>query len=143
MSSRAHPGPEALRRLLDREPTQEGTPTPIPGRVLLPHRAALARGIDGVWWPRSRDLQVELPTVLPSVGLKLQTLECIHFSPADWTTRARQLPARDGDAVDTRRLVTAGLVVFTGARIAIIYALIAPDASASTAEEIAARHLSM
>lgn len=79
--------------------------------------------------------------MLPSVGLKLQALECIHFSPADWTTRARQLPARDGDAIATRLLVTAGLVVFSGPRVAIIYALIAPDASTSAAEEIAARNL--
>ncbi|WP_273546433.1 DUF5994 family protein [Tsukamurella pulmonis] len=141
MRARAQPGPEALRRLLSRGPTRDGTPTPIPGRVLLPRRTALTRGIDGVWWPRSRDLQAELPTVLPSVGLKLQALECIHFSPADWTTRARQFPARDGDAIETRLLVTAGLVVFSGPRVAIIYALIAPDASTSAAEEIAARHL--
>ncbi|MCA0155532.1 DUF5994 family protein [Tsukamurella sp. M9C] len=141
MSSRAHPGPEALRRLLDRGPARDGVPTPIPGRVLLPPRSSLARGIDGVWWPRSRDLQTELPTVLPSVGLKLQTLECIHFCPADWTTRVRQLPARDGTVIETRHLVTAGLVVFTGPRVAVIYALIAPDASTSAAEEIAARHL--
>jgi hypothetical protein len=79
--------------------------------------------------------------VLPSVGLKLQALECIHFSLEDWSTRARRLPARDGDDVETRHLVTAGLVVFTGPRVAIIYALIAPDASTSAAEEIAARHL--
>lgn len=94
-----------------------------------------------MWWPRSRDLQAELATVLPSVGVKLQTLECIHFSPADWTTRARQLSARQGAAIETRRLITAGLLVFTGPRVAVIYALIAPDASTSTAKAVAARYL--
>lgn len=139
MRQPAHAGPEALRRLLHRTEEQRGVP--IRGRVLLPHRMSLSRAVDGVWWPHSCDLRAELPSVLPSVGLRLQKLECVHYSTADWTPLGRRLHPRDSASVELRLLSTPGLIVFTGARVSIVFALIAPNASAATAEAAAAHYL--
>lgn len=109
--------------------------------MLLPARSSFDHTVDGVWWPRSRDLRSELPTVLPSIGLRLQSLENIQFSPVDWTTHARELPSRLGAAITLRHLTTnSGLIVFTGANISIVYALISPDADAAMADAIVAHH---
>lgn len=79
--------------------------------------------------------------MLPSIGMRLQFLDSIQFSPADWTTRAGELPSRRGAAIALHHLATtSGLIVFTGDKTSIIYALIRPEADAARAAAIVAHH---
>ena len=50
--------------------------------------------VDGAWWPRSRDLAVELPALLAKVGERAGRVERVAFGLSGW------------DAVDVRRLAT-------------------------------------
>lgn len=98
----------------------------------------LSRGVDGVWWPRCRDLRAELPTVLPALGVRLQTLQTIHFCTADWNIGGHEICTRDAVPVALRHLATPGLIVFTGPRLAVIFGLISPDADTAAATEATA-----
>ncbi|MGX9294440.1 DUF5994 family protein [Tsukamurella paurometabola] len=69
--------------MLRRPPVPIGRP--VPGRVLLRSPASLPHHIAGVWWPRSRRLAHELPTVIPTIGLRLNALTRVGYSTIDWT----------------------------------------------------------
>ncbi|MDP0399790.1 DUF5994 family protein [Tsukamurella strandjordii] len=131
--------PEALRRLLERPHARPGRA--VPGRVLLPRHRTRARMVDGVWWPRSRDLKAELPSVLPALGVRLQTLTLIQFCTADWTTRAAVLNRPESVPIELALMNTEGLISFSGPDVTVVYGLIAPDANLHQAEQLVARLL--
>ncbi|MDL5159687.1 DUF5994 family protein [Actinomycetospora termitidis] len=70
-------------------------------RVRLGHRGAGEHGaVDGAWWPRSRDLAAELPSLLDRIEDLVGPVERVAFGLSEWddvgrrliTTRAGRIP---------------------------------------------------
>ena len=79
-------------------PTIPMSATPVttvedPRRVLrlrLKPKAATTGFVDGGWWPRSRDLAVELPGLLAVLAVRLGRIERVSYHLGDWDP----IPAR-------------------------------------------------
>src|SRR5690242_12110364 len=60
--------------------------------------------VDGAWWPRSRDLATELPTLLGAIADIVGTAAEISYHPGDWSpalldlTRDERLKVVDFDS---------------------------------------------
>ena len=86
------------RPLTVESPTADGD---APARSPEEVRATLREGgghngfVDGAWWPRTRDLRAELPTLLDWLEPRAGRAERVAFGMAGW------------DAVDAHRLATA------------------------------------
>jgi hypothetical protein len=63
-----------------------------PLRLKLKPRAAIAVGqVDGAWWPRSRDLALELRALLPVLAVRLGRIERVTYHLGDWDPAARKI----------------------------------------------------
>ena len=49
--------------------------------------------VDGAWWPRSRDLATELPTLLAAIADIVGTAAEISYHPGDWSPAPPDLTA--------------------------------------------------
>ncbi|MBS4102624.1 DUF5994 family protein [Tsukamurella paurometabola] len=123
--------PAQLRGMLRRPPVPIGRP--VPGRVLLRSPASLPHHIAGVWWPRSRRLAHELPTVIPTIGLRLNALTRVGYSTIDWTPLEPRVDVK-GDLVEFDAGHPPGLILFTGPNASFAFGLIAPDTTQQQAE---------
>lgn len=47
--------------------------------------------IDGAWWPRSQDLNQDLPAVLDAVASRLGTIKRVIYRITEWDTAPKQL----------------------------------------------------
>lgn len=79
-----------------------GTPTPTqdgdaPLRLRLDHAAARG-GLDGAWWPRSRDLARESADLVDHFPTGIGRVARLLYSGPDWD--------REGDAPQVRRIAT-------------------------------------
>jgi hypothetical protein len=52
--------------------------------------------VDGAWWPRSHDLEAELPTALPVLAERLGSIERVSYHLGDWGAGARAVQAGPG-----------------------------------------------
>jgi hypothetical protein len=55
--------------------------------------------VDGSWWPRSRDLAAELPTLLTAVSDRLGSTERVSYHLGDWAPVGRSIDVGGGFAV--------------------------------------------
>ena len=77
------------------------------GSILVPNLPLRSRGplrlrmtaehpggnrLDGGWWPRSRDLAVELPDLVDHFPPQFGRIVRALFSPPDWQPAARRIP---------------------------------------------------
>jgi len=70
-----------------------------PLRLKLKPKTATAVGqVDGAWWPRSRDLVVELDALLPVLAVRLGRIERVTHHLGDWDAPARKIVV-DGSVV--------------------------------------------
>ena len=53
-------------------------------RLRLKPEAPTTGFVDGGWWPRSRDLAVELPGLLAELGVRLGRIERVTYHLGDW-----------------------------------------------------------
>jgi hypothetical protein len=53
-------------------------------RLRLKPKAATTGFVDGGWWPRSRDLAVELPGLLAVLAVRLGRIERVSYHLGDW-----------------------------------------------------------
>ncbi len=66
-------------------------------RLRLKPKAAAATGfVDGGWWPRSRDLAVELPGLLAVLAVRLGRIERVSYHLGDWDPIPAKLSAEKG-----------------------------------------------
>ena len=62
-------------------------------------KTAIAVGqVDGAWWPRSRDLALELRALLPVLAVRLGRIERVTYHLGDWDPAARKIVV-DGSVV--------------------------------------------
>lgn len=63
---------------------ERSSPSPSPLRLELKPAAPTAVWIDGVWWPRSTDLIVELPMLLTAVAARIGTVVLVGYHLNFW-----------------------------------------------------------
>jgi len=68
-------------------------------RLKLKPKAPACGYVDGAWWPRSRDLSVELPALLRVLTIRLGAVERVGYHLSDW------------DAPTPRRINLDGTIV--------------------------------
>ena len=65
-------------------------------RLRLKPKAATAGFVDGGWWPRSRDLAVELPGLLAVLAVRLGRIERVSYHLGDWDPPPARLSVEGG-----------------------------------------------
>ena len=56
-------------------------------------KARCADSVQGAWWPRSRDLESELPDLLAVLTVRMGSIERVVYDPDGWAPTPRQLAA--------------------------------------------------
>lgn len=77
-------------------PTDDNTTPSL--RLSLKPQAAPTGFVDGVWWPRSRDLATELPPLLAALTDRLGAVNQVSYNLDTWDTAPRRL-VDDGQRV--------------------------------------------
>jgi hypothetical protein len=70
----------------------EGDRDPI--RLRLKPNAAPTGYVDGAWWPRSRDLSSELPSLLAELAVRLGRIERVSYNLTAWGPTVRKINYR-------------------------------------------------
>lgn len=60
-------------------------------RLRLKPKGSLAGHVDGAWWPRSRDLTVELPALVHVLGVRLGGVSRVAFPLEVWDLPPRKI----------------------------------------------------
>ncbi|MFJ6774342.1 DUF5994 family protein [Kitasatospora sp. NPDC091257] len=61
-------------------------------RLSLAPRGARSGRLDGAWWPRSRDLLLELPALAAEIDERWGRITRITVNPAQWPVIPRRIP---------------------------------------------------
>jgi hypothetical protein len=75
------------------------TTVEVPRQVLrlrLKPKAATTGFVDGGWWPRSRNLAVELPSLLAVLAVRLGRIERVSYHLGDWDPTPARLSVEGG-----------------------------------------------
>ncbi|MFJ5231155.1 DUF5994 family protein [Kitasatospora sp. NPDC088391] len=75
----------------DRAPTAPAALESTP-RLSLSPRGARPGRLDGAWWPRSRDLLLELPSLAAELDARWGRVTRITVNPAQWPVIPRRVP---------------------------------------------------
>jgi hypothetical protein len=127
------------------ETPPSGAAAPDDVRLSLRDRAESGSGfVDGAWWPRSRDLAVELPTLLAEVGKRAGRVERVAFGLSGWdAVDVRRLATRDGriplEGFRSIEEATVWLVVRGAGRSRVGLMVIPPDTDPDRAAELLER----
>lgn len=78
-------------------------PAPAPARhtplrLRLKPKAPATGYVDGAWWPRSRDLTVELPALAEVLAVRLSRIERVAYALSAWDPAPRRVEI-DGNRV--------------------------------------------
>ncbi|WP_328608735.1 DUF5994 family protein [Amycolatopsis sp. NBC_00345] len=85
-------------------------------RLRLKPKAPRTGYVDGAWWPRSRDLAAELPSLLTVLAVRLDQVERVTFNLAAWPATPRRLRFEDADVrLEGFRSQPAATVTVVGA----------------------------
>jgi hypothetical protein len=60
-------------------------------RLRLKPRGPATGFVDGGWWPRSRDLEAELPALLAVLAVRLGPVESVSYNLAAWNPAPRKI----------------------------------------------------
>ena len=66
-----------------------GSPQPVPERaprLRLKPRALATGCVDGAWWPRSIDLDAELPDLLAVLSVRLGRVSYVTYQTGEWAS---------------------------------------------------------
>jgi hypothetical protein len=69
--------------------TLNGHRTPL--RLRLKPHAPATGSVDGGWWPRSRDLPAELPSLLTVLAVRLGPIERVSYNLTAWNLAPRKI----------------------------------------------------
>lgn len=67
-----------------------------PLRLRLKPKAPSTGFVDGGWWPRSRDLAAELPSLLTVLSVRLGRIERVSYHLSDWDPAIRKISFSGG-----------------------------------------------
>ncbi|WP_327277499.1 DUF5994 family protein [Streptomyces sp. NBC_01224] len=76
-----------LDRTAPRAPASE-----FPARLSLTPKSTLAGQLDGAWWPRSRDLDVELPPLVAALDEVWGRITRVTMNPTHWPVIPHKVP---------------------------------------------------
>jgi len=102
-------------------------------RLRLKPKGSLAGYVDGAWWPRSRDLTVELAALVKVLAVRLDGVTRVAFATTEWKAAPRRIIV-DGNTVQLEGFRSADehLVHVSGPdRRRITLLVIPPDATTS------------
>ncbi|GAA4394754.1 DUF5994 family protein [Tsukamurella soli] len=117
-------------------PSATGTCAGTRGRLRLARRSSVAAVVDGVWWPRCRELGEELPLIVPVLGTRLRSLARVQYSSLDWRPAGPELHLCGAITdLDGSRDNPHGYISFIGPDSTVVFGLVAPEVPASTAEQ--------
>ncbi|WP_330331324.1 DUF5994 family protein [Streptomyces sp. NBC_00536] len=64
----------------------------VPARLSLTPKTALAGQLDGAWWPRSRDLETELPALAAALEAPWGRITRVTVNPTRWPVVPHAVP---------------------------------------------------
>jgi hypothetical protein len=64
-------------------------------RLRLKPVAPATGHVDGAWWPRSRDLSAELPSLLAELGARLGRIDRVTYQLGEWQEPDRRLAVEE------------------------------------------------
>ncbi|WP_330297277.1 DUF5994 family protein [Streptomyces sp. NBC_00503] len=67
--------------------------TELPARLSLTPKTVLAGQLDGAWWPRSRDLEAELPPLAAALEEPWGRITRVTVNPVRWPAVPHTVPA--------------------------------------------------
>jgi hypothetical protein len=70
-------------------------PARSPLRLKLKPRARSSGHVDGGWWPRSRDLSAELPSLARVLSVRLSRVRRVEFARASWEAAPASIDVGD------------------------------------------------
>jgi len=105
-----------------------------PLRLRLKPKAPATGYVDGAWWPRSRDLAVELPALAEVLAVRLGRVERVAYALSTWDTAPRRLEV-DGFRVRLEGFLyqDQNIMYVTGANRGRISLLVVPPVMAGSA----------
>jgi hypothetical protein len=85
-------------------------------RLRLKPKAPATGYVDGGWWPASRDLTAELPSLLAVLAVRLEGIERVTFNLTAWPPTGRRLAFDGGNVrLEGFRSQPGGTVTVIGA----------------------------
>lgn len=111
------------------------TAATLPARFELKAVGAVAGAVDGVWWPRSRDLPDELLQAYAMARARISHVERVCYRFSNWDPAPRSISI-GGDLVRLEGFVTQELdtVRFVGTDGVLLLALIPPESEPDVAQ---------
>jgi hypothetical protein len=105
-------------------------------RLRLKPKAAATGFVDGGWWPRSRDLAVELPGLLAVLAVRLGRIERVSYHLGDWDPTVARLIFEGGVVrLGGYRAQHADTVDVIAARQRVTLLVVPPQTSSQAAHE--------
>jgi hypothetical protein len=105
-------------------------------RLRLKPKAAATGFVDGGWWPRSRDLAVELPGLLAVLAVRLGRIERVSYHLGDWDPPPARLRIEGGVVrLGGYRAQHADTVDVLAARQRVTLLVVPPQTSSQSAHE--------
>ncbi|MBE7195463.1 MAG: hypothetical protein INR66_23665 [Gordonia polyisoprenivorans] len=108
--------------------TQSAFEPPRLLRLRLKPAGAAHGSVDGAWWPRTRNLEQELPEIAQTIGFRLPDLQRVDYHGDDWDRPSGRQIAIAGHPVLLAEADTAspGTVRFVGGGNPLTVALLSP-----------------
>ncbi|WP_232232077.1 DUF5994 family protein [Mycobacterium triplex] len=109
-----------------------------PTRLALCERDLTQAAVDGVWWPKSLDLSIELPDLVTVFNLWLGRVRRVVYDPTAWLPApSRVIRRNEMVSLDPYRLVFNDTIYLKGARSrdAVLFVL-SPSSSGHQAERL-------
>lgn len=72
-------------------PTQSPSPSPLLPRLALETSLARNGMFDGAWWPRTRDLEAELPDLITALSAHYGPIVRVGLDTSTWDTVPRSV----------------------------------------------------
>lgn len=111
---------------------------PHPTRLTLCERDLTNAAVDGVWWPKSLDLALELPDLVTVFNLRVGRVRRVVYDPTAWLPApSRVIRRNEMVSLDPYRLVFSDTIYLKGTRSrdAVLFVL-APSVSGEDAQRL-------
>jgi hypothetical protein len=112
---------------------------PTIDRLSLKPESATTGFVDGAWWPASRDLAAEMPSLLAALGDRAGVVERVSYNIDAWNTVPRKVRV-DGNVVRMGgfRSQSAATLKVLGERRALTLLVVPPETDEEAAHRILA-----